>query len=311
MEWLDSIWAVVGAGIGIFVSVNLLFFKSDDFFGKEFKEDVSLRLLCAEPPDSNSSWPDLFIRLFDRIFKRRQKTNGKQLLEWRLFVSWRTFLLSILASIIAVIIVGSIRLAVDPMLFESIFHEYDSLNILVGMITITFVALFLNVIPDYVSILGTRYLLHWLSGRSSAWRLSGLLALDAAASAIIFLLLGGFILWMALILIGYDNRGSLLGGYLELIANYKTIMWFEKGDTNLFGIFFYSTFFTSVWLWLFGLSHLAITLASRTGPLLRVVRYVLPIDEKPFRSLGIIAGLIAMLGYWGFAAYQWAGTTIA
>ena len=79
----------------------------------------------------------------------------------------------------------------------------------------------------------------------------------------------------------------------------------------MIGIFFYSTFFTSIWLWLFGLSQLVFTVAGRTGPLLRFVKYVLPIDEKPFRSLGIIAGLIATLAYWAFAAYQWIGTTIA
>ena len=97
MEWLDSIWPVIGAGFAIFVSVNLLFFKSDDFFAKEFKADVSLRLLRLTPPDPNSSWPDLFIRLFDRIFEKRLKPN-EQFPVLPLIISWKTFLLSSVAS---------------------------------------------------------------------------------------------------------------------------------------------------------------------------------------------------------------------
>ena len=319
MEWLDNVWAVIGAGVGIFVSINLLFFKSDDFFSTKFKEDVSLRLLCVEPPDPNSSWPDLFIRLFDRIFEKQlnPKPDWRLYVSWPLFVrprrqkwqgfvSWRTFLLSGVASFLAVAVVTMISLTVGPLSDAPFSSNWNSLFVLpLG-------ALFVNVIPDYLSLLETRYLLRWLRGRPSAMRLIGLLIIDMVVTAAIFCIVGFFVFGTIPRIIS-GGAGSLIGDFLLVIQAYKEILWLKDAHIYLswIGIFFYSTFFTSIWLWLFGLSQLVVTVASRAEPLLRVVKYVFPIDEKPFRSLGIIAGLIAMLGYWAFAAYQWAGSTIA
>ena len=69
------------------------------------------------------------------------------------------------------------------------------------------------------------------------------------------------------------------------------------------GVFFYSTFFTSVWLWLFALSQLLIRFLSKVEPLRKFFfGYLLPVEERPFRSIGIVAAVIAMVGYWVFVA---------
>jgi hypothetical protein len=321
VEWLDRIGTIIGAGVTIFVSVNLLFFKSDDFFSKEFKEDVSLRLLCLEPPDSASSWPELFGRVFDRIFKKRSKTNDKQLPEWRLFISWRTFLLSSVASFLAVVVVVIIGQTTGLLATDLQELEFEE------MYKFAFWALVLNVAPDYLSLIETRFLLRWLRGPLSLPKLVGFISIDIVATAVVFLLFTPFLLWLIIALLGGSH--SLMHIYEFLLLGFETIArpnveigffrpGVEKGSLVLlaapalpFGVFFCSTFFTSVWLWLFGLSHLVITLASRTGPLLRIVKYVLPIDDRPFRSIGFVAGLIAMVVYWAFALYQWLSTTVA
>ncbi|MCZ6643403.1 MAG: hypothetical protein O7F71_17665 [Gammaproteobacteria bacterium] len=308
MEWTDDLWAVIGGGIGVFASVNVLFFKSDDFFSKQFKEDVSLRLLCLESPNSTNSWSQIFIRLFDRIFKKPSNPNGRQVSEWRQFVSWWTFSRSAVASLFAVLTVFLVGVTVGPISWEAAVGE-PFLVILLGLC--------FNVIPDYLSILETRFILRFFRESRSALTIAGLLAVDAVVTVAIFSVVGVLLFWLAAITYGMDFP-SLPRLFLDLVQEYKTTMWIPDphgsgnvSDLNLLGVFFYSTFFTSVWLWLFGLSHLLVTLASRTGPLLRAVKYILPIDEKPFRSLGIIAGLIAMLSYWAFVAYQWVGTTVA
>lgn len=105
---------------------------------------------------------------------------------------------------------------------------------------------------------------------------------------------------------------SLYDFYLTMFGVFDRFAWTAEAVNNdlFFGVAFYSTFFTSAWLWLFGLSYLAITVAGRSEPFLDAVKYILPIDEKPFRSLGIIAGLIAMLSYWTFSTYQWLFNTV-
>ena len=162
VEWLESNLGVFGVGIGIFISVNALFFKSDDFFSKKFTEDVSRELLGVEPPDSTNSWSELFIQLFDGIFKKRPKPSGKQLPEWRLYISLRTFLLSGIASFLAVMIVLVIGLTVGPVLDElSDLIVWPEINWTLIAVPALFPLIF-NLVPDYLSLLETRYLLHWL-----------------------------------------------------------------------------------------------------------------------------------------------------
>lgn len=64
---------------------------------------------------------------------------------------------------------------------------------------------------------------------------------------------------------------------------------------SLLGIFFFSTFLTSVWVWLFALSSGIIQLAARSGALLRTLQFVLPIKTKPLRSIGMVAFIPPML----------------
>ena len=153
LEWLEGIWGVIGTGFAIFASVNLLFFKSDDFFSREFKDDISLRLLCIDPPAIRSSWPTFFIGLFDGIFQKRQKRDKKPVATWRLYVSCRTFLMSIAASLVAFAVVVSIGITVGPL--SNDVDWSDPMRSYIPIIA----ALVFNAIPDYISLLETRYLL--------------------------------------------------------------------------------------------------------------------------------------------------------
>lgn len=190
MERLDSIWVVVGTGVGIFVSVNILFFKADDFFSKKFKEDVSLRLLCLEPPDSKISWSDLFVQLFDRIFKKRPKSVGRGPSSWRLFVSWRTFVFSSIASILAVAIVFLIGITIGPLaqvVAELEENPNESTYLIYSVFPLT-----MNLIPDFLSLLESRYLLGLIRKRPSIGKTLTLLVFDLLATIIIFFGVGFF-----------------------------------------------------------------------------------------------------------------------
>ena len=67
-----------------------------------------------------------------------------------------------------------------------------------------------------------------------------------------------------------------------------------------FGIFFYSTYFTSVWLYLFIAASIATKLLYSLGRTGNRVMASLKIEEKPFQSMGlVVVGLLTLV----FAIY--------
>lgn len=62
-----------------------------------------------------------------------------------------------------------------------------------------------------------------------------------------------------------------------------------------FEVFFLSTFFTSIWVWLYGISALLIRYLVSLGVNLRYL--FLDIDDKPLRSLGIVSVLIVTFAF--------------
>lgn len=122
------------------------------FFSKEFKEDVSLRLLCLESPDSKSSWPNFFVQLFDRIFSKKPKPGGESLPEWRKHLSWHCFWRSSVASGLGILLLLLIAVTSDI----SVLPENDW-GVVFGWAFL--ISVFLNLLPDYISLLETRYLL--------------------------------------------------------------------------------------------------------------------------------------------------------
>ena len=67
-----------------------------------------------------------------------------------------------------------------------------------------------------------------------------------------------------------------------------------SGDLS-FGIFFYSTFFTSAWIWLYALSGLALKTAQHIGLGINCLKNILDIENKPIRSMGIVTIVLVSL----------------
>ncbi len=56
--------------------------------------------------------------------------------------------------------------------------------------------------------------------------------------------------------------------------------------------FFYSTFFTSIWAWLYAVSRFVLEIISRTQRGLSFLQDKLDVDKKPFRAMGFTLVLI-------------------
>ena len=68
-----------------------------------------------------------------------------------------------------------------------------------------------------------------------------------------------------------------------------------------FGIFVYSAFLTSVWLWLYALSGFLVKAIARSRKGLHFLQRHLNIEEHPLRSMGFVLMLLVTVGYvfWG------------
>lgn len=153
------------------------------------------------------------------------------------------------------------------------------------------VAILLNFIPDYASLLETRWAIRWMEGTGRLWRL---VVVDALVTALISLLfIGAFYATVAAPSMGRDFAlGDLL----------VTVLWppyapisaegSDQFGLTLLSISFYSAFFTSVWLWLYALgtvlARLLVRMNSGVGFLLRVT----DVESQPFRSMGFVSVLI-------------------
>ncbi len=165
-----------------------------------------------------------------------------------------------------------------------------------------FLAVVLNVVPDYVSLLETRYMILWMSRQRSSVRHMVLLLIDLAVTAAIgfmfifgpyLLLMGSWpwevpaFLWESIFTLSWEpfvrqtEAPFLPEGLFILLA---------------LGICFYSSFFTSVWVWLYALSGLAVRVVGYFGIGIRGLRGILDIESKPLRSMGFVSiALVSLL----------------
>ena len=278
-----QILAYIEAWIGIAGFVWVLFERADKVAKDEARESASRFLRNLEVGKSLNEWPRQFCQVFDTVFGEKH-------------ISWRCFLRSAIASLISVILI---------FILFSIFKE----NILTGAIVdnseptssermfrvISFVfvggALY-NILPDYISLLETRFILHKLRNQQSVFQIIFFLSIDIAASIAIFLVpLIITVMTMNIAIEGLESFEETFTFQSILELSSGTI--FVKGEIGLLSIFFYSTFFTSIWIYLYVLASSTITFLSKLQkPWLWLRDNFLDIDSKPILAMGWIASMI-------------------
>jgi hypothetical protein len=77
--------------------------------------------------------------------------------------------------------------------------------------------------------------------------------------------------------------------------------------TNLFSIFFYSSFFTSVWVWLYVVSSVLIRMMQKVRRLWAEVLPFLEIEKKPLVAIGRVAGILVGSAYATVLGIVWLG----
>lgn len=233
--------------------------------------------LSNAPDDAKiDSWATVFPNLIDRVFGTRA-------------LSLKFFVRSCIASLIAITIVALLYYALVVSHYGgSSLQTILLLGIILGSIA--------NLFPDYVSILVTRTIVRLLEKNPTPMRVGVLLVLDTALTAAVAEAAIYFVLVLTVGLVGLvaNHSLTLVMDFLRTMSFLKFLLIaFKPGFyQSLFSIFFFSAFFTSVWLWLYVLSIGLIRTAHRARLLwVRVVPF-LDIENKPLVAIGRVAGLL-------------------
>lgn len=263
------------------VTVLTLFWKADDAFSKEFREEVSLRLLCLDTKDLASSWPKHFAALFDKRFSTRH-------------LSLYCFLMSSLFSLLTVLLMSLIFLFLRTPFKNEGASPTTVIVALAGAGVLTIPSIILNFIPDYLSLLETRYLLKLMEETNSSFRLVILLVVDLLLTSC----LGALVFYVGASTLSLVEAQPALDWILYGIWGF----WCEKDPPYqiiliFMSLYFFSTFFTSAWIWLYAFAQGVVRSAHRLDTIVKCLQFMLPIEERPFRSIGIVATILAVGSY--------------
>ena len=259
LELYLTAWAGTTAGVWF------LFEKAEVALSATARASVSSWVRKADFESAFRGIPDQFVTLFDQVFGERH-------------LSRRCFSQSAAATTVSIMITWPLvfgimylnELATGGGILEN--SNLTALGLIGAHMVIVAGAILLSLVPDYLSLLETR----WIFGRVRA---SGSLG----AALVIDLIL------TSVVAIGFQ---------LAVVLSYDAFI--GNGPGDLLGLMLAggivlgtpSTFFTSLWLWLYALSvplsRLLLRMNNGVGFLLRVT----DVEKQPFRSMGFVSVII-------------------
>lgn len=249
-------------GIGILVTLVLLIvsWKADEAVHPNVRKVLANFLLADGRSANYKVLPETFLKLFDATFGARA-------------LSWKFILRSFATSALCLVLM---------MLIWIVFLGRLGTSEIVAVLAI---GAMLNLIPDYISLVESRLILRNMVGKIKHQVLS-LLILDLVLTTLIFAL--------AFFLFQLISQSPSSGGSVQRFWDtYYEFLWngIRLAERNgELGIFLYTTYFTSIWVWLYILS----AMTMRTRGMMKPLRKILPISSRPFRSLGLVSFLPAV-----------------
>jgi|ERR1700676_1502257 len=265
---LPSVLTYAGSWVAITSGIWFLFERAETVASTEGKAATANWLKNLGTEGKLSNWPQGFADIFDSVFGRKH-------------FSWRCFARSSVASFLSVAVLTLIWLGSAPTSATYHFRLWD-INELLSL------ALILNVLPDYLSLLKARYVIRVMSRKPTVGRITFLLIFDLVACAAIYFSFF-VVFWWGLIVWGRNPAMFLpdLRNFFEVSLSFRT------PASSLF----FATFFTSVWAWLYALSVALVKGANYFSVGVKTLERFLDIDEKPIRSLGLVSMAVVTILY--------------
>ena len=274
-----TILELVGVWIGVVFFFFGLFAILADFSTHEkyheWVNEQAKRLATATSKPVKDKWQLLFLRMFERLFGERH---------W----SWQCFLRSGLASFLSLGVMAIIFVIMNPTALK--FSTVNFFLYLIGG------GVLLNFLPDFLSLGQTRWVLKKIS-HSKIW--VGLwLIFDFVLTTLIFIV--GVLAFVFFIKFlersGFSllKLNEILTTFGEDIPILGQVLFLS--EDSIFGLFYWTTYITSFWLYLFMLVRWSAYLFNKIG----FIKFICDPEKKPFHYLGWIAVCIVTLIYCGF-----------
>lgn len=270
-EFIIKPSAPFAAGVILFGVVWGFFKGVESVLSEDTKTEIWIWLTDRKPlTPILQSWPDTFAKVFDRVF-------GGRHLSWKCF--WRSTVASYSAVFLVVIYLES-----SPRTFG----VRLSWDYLFDVLSSAFIG---NVLPDYISLLETRYLLGFMQRTQSFQQRLIWLTLDFVLTSAIALVTAHVILsfWWV------NSDPSQWRWTISAILGHPA----DFHQTNSWFSFVIPAFFTSIWLWLYAGSGFLLKAARRFDVGFQWFNRRFDIEKKPLESIGLVAGALVVLVYWG------------
>jgi hypothetical protein len=291
----SELFLTVAYGAAIYYGIQKLFKDLEEKLSDDTRLSIAVWLLDAKVERLIEPWPRTVARVFDQVFGKRH-------------ISWQCFKRSCLASLVAVtavaVYVGTGILAhwptAQPVAGQGQAHSDVTTTafLIVGLFAALTVSFFFgNVIPDFISLLETRFILHRMQLTASVPMQALLLGVDfviTAGLASVAVYMG--LLFFALIayLPSAVARDPIIRGVLQMLG---TLFFVVAYVFNRY-LWFYPAFLTSIWTWLYVVSGLLVRTARKLDFVLATSNRFMDVEHQPLQSIGLVAATICTLLYW-------------
>jgi hypothetical protein len=266
---------------GVLAGIVWKFFERvESVLTDQTKLEIAVWLLGVKVGQRVEPWPDTFAKVFDRVF-------GTKHLSWKCF--WRSCVISYVLLVLAAVIYTQVRFPSVHFMRGLRFPGWPHMAMFFG------ITLFTNVLPDYLSLLESRFVLRLMTRTRSGGVWTGGLVVDVWLTLLIAFLP---IVILSGVLSGrFDSLAVLRVAWQSILHPLD----FTRG---VFGyaaqspVVIFPAFFTSIWLWLYAGSGFLLKAARRFDIGFDWFNRKFDIERKPLQSIGLVAGALVAVVYW-------------
>ena len=300
--WVDCtlfeyIWNSLTSGLAVAAGIGGLFGLGEICVKKSLKKRLAKWLTSKLTRDSSDKWPTIVVETFDHIF-------GKKMHSIRFFG----------VSMYMSLLFAFVLLLVWSVLYPNQFIYYIEAPWYSPLVWLLLLLSIVNFCPDYLSNCQSRYILGKLAAsRGRTIDYVRWLTIDLFLTALLSLFVITVMTFWVESSIGSpeqidyqisDGDTCILCDLLVLSATTHQF----RHDLSLgpvqvaplgsmsppYGIFFYTTFLTSIWIWLYSLSGVLVRHLRIPCRLRSLVSSVLDVKEYPIASIGFVAALVVI-----------------
>jgi hypothetical protein len=301
-------------------AIYALFNITESLLKKNLLQDIARWIMDSRPNTAGTAWAASFIMLFDSVFAVKRTVRGFKI---------PSFIRSSIASLIFALLLwgimkfNGIELVVDQMkMFPDSWAADGTWGAVLEALVFTLaLSIFFNVLPDFLSLIETRYILKKIQSAAGLRYIVALLLID-----IIFTLMIAFIGSMVadglFPLVNFMLEGLVRGQFDtatlaewwipynigDLFQAYGTVLMIldpadaggvKSNQAYYCAVFIYSTFLTSLWIWLYALSGLVVRAGIKVKSLNKFISATFRVNERPLSVLGGICISIVSIVFWG------------